>query len=108
MSRGVVPELHVELVNTASEPWINRAEDRGHVAGWVSDLAGECVVESSPWVVTTGAATTVPDLDPGQRLDLAVRLDPSGLDRLPSGRYQLEAVLLSLDLHSGLTALDIT
>ncbi len=86
----------VELVNTATEPWLADSEDSSYVHGWLLDAEGRRM--RSSWIAYP-PGRALPHLDPGEVVRLPVEFGHG--DRIPAaGQYGATAVLVSLDLWS--------
>jgi hypothetical protein len=99
---GSVPHLSMTLHNLADEPWA--ATDALDTMAYLLDRDGDPLPQPSvaSWepkdrraIASTSSITIIPTL---------TTLD---VERLPAGRYQLEAVLTDLELKSDLGTLDL-
>ncbi|WP_349536587.1 hypothetical protein [Rhodococcus rhodochrous] len=94
---GTLPEMAIDLVNTAETRWVNDAGDHMTVHGWVLDEKGERIM---PGVLLFSHAPKLPDLDPGDRMPLQVNIATRNIEEFSAGRYALVAELYDLQLTS--------
>ena len=94
---GTLPEVTINLVNTANTRWVNDAGDHMTVHGWILDEKGERIV---PGVLLFSHAPKLPDLDPGDRMPLRINIATRNIEDFPPGRYALVAELYDLRLTS--------
>ncbi|OUS95312.1 hypothetical protein CA951_13590 [Rhodococcus sp. NCIMB 12038] len=93
---GTLPELSVDLLNTADHLWTNDVGDHMTVRGWA---LGPDDQPLGTGVQVFANAPRLPDLAPGDRMSL--RVNPgSDIEDLAPGRYRLVAELLDLELRS--------
>ena len=93
---GTLPELSIDVLNTADHVWRNDVGDHMTVRGWVLGPDGERL---GTGVMLLAHAPPLPDLAPCGRMSLQVNLG-SDIEELAAGRYRVVAELLDLQLQS--------
>lgn len=97
MACGGSPDITVVLVNESDIHREPVEEDDSHVQGLVLDLHGQRIGDGS---FVHGMAPPIPELGPGQRIELPAFRNNPELTGLPAGEYQLAAILTSLNLRA--------
>jgi len=95
---GSIPELSIRLRNETDRVWSNDRGDMAYVAGWLLDADGRRLEESS-WFAF-GVGDTLPTLQPGEMVTLPVAMASFDYQSLSPGNYQLDAMVVALDLCS--------
>jgi hypothetical protein len=103
---GSIPELSIRLRNDSDQVWSNEHSDSAYVRGWLLDGDGNRLEESS-WFAF-GAGDPLPRLRPGETVVLPVEMASYAYQNLSAGTYQLEAVIVTLDLRSTLGSVVLT
>lgn len=89
----------IRLHNISDQPWVNIAEDRSLVIGSILDDQGGVFPAMRRSIFPNGGR--IPDLAPGQAIDVAVHWSSPGSEPVVSaGRYRYQALLVSLKLMS--------
>ena len=86
--------------------WLNGHGDSAYVRGWLLEADGNRL-EDSPWFAY-GAGDELPTLQPDETVSLPVDLASYAYQTLQADTYQLEAVVVALDLQSTPGAITLT
>lgn len=98
--------LSIQLCNESDRLWSNERGDSAYVRGWLLNAAGRRLETSSFFVFGSGHG--LPTLQPGEVAMLPVEMATFDYHSLPQGTYQLDAMLVELNLQAAAGASELS